>query len=145
MRRAWVEDGAVRDAVDGDPFALFHPAVAALYATEVPDGTLAGARMVNGVWTNPPPPEPPPEPEPVEPEPVKRMVPVSKFLLRIPFAKLVAIRTAAAQGDGLSLTLLMVIETLKDVDLNDPDMAGLLGALVQAGALTADEAEAVLA
>ena len=50
---AWIKDGAVRDACNGDPATLYHPDIAALYTVTVPDGTVIGATQIDGVWTNP--------------------------------------------------------------------------------------------
>ncbi len=60
--KAWIENNAVRDVANGDPAELFHPAIAALYDTEVPAGTLSGATQVGGAWVNPVPAVPPPPP-----------------------------------------------------------------------------------
>jgi len=54
--KAWIENGRVRDIAQGNPQDNYHPDVAKLYDTEVPDGTVSGATLVAGVWTNPPPP-----------------------------------------------------------------------------------------
>lgn len=62
MPMAWIKDDTVRDVAPGDPAELYHPDMAALFATEVPDGIVPGAVLVNGVWTNPTPPSEPSEP-----------------------------------------------------------------------------------
>ncbi len=54
MKKAWIENGKVRDVAHDNPFLIFTPEVAAFYATDVPDGTKPGAVIANGVWTNPP-------------------------------------------------------------------------------------------
>jgi hypothetical protein len=63
MKKAWVENGKIRDIANGDPDLNYHPDIAALYTTDVPDTTVGGATLVDGVWTNPPPPLPPTEAE----------------------------------------------------------------------------------
>jgi hypothetical protein len=62
MKKAWIENSAVRDVAQSDPATIYTPSVAVMYDTDVPDGTLNGATLVGGVWTNPPvaPPAPPP-------------------------------------------------------------------------------------
>lgn len=57
--KAWIENNRVRDIAQGNPQENYHPDVAKLYDTEVPNGTVSGATLVNGVWPNPPPPPPP--------------------------------------------------------------------------------------
>lgn len=65
MKKAWIENGAVREVCVGNPEELYHPDFAVKFDTDVPDETLPGATLVNGVWTNPtvvvPEPLPPPE------------------------------------------------------------------------------------
>lgn len=58
---AWLESTTIRDICNGDPGSLFHPDIAALYDTEVPDEAMQGDTFEDGVLT------PKPIPEPVEP------------------------------------------------------------------------------
>lgn len=53
MKKAWTENGFIRDIAQGDPKELFHPDVAALYATDVPDDAVVGAALVGGEWVVP--------------------------------------------------------------------------------------------
>jgi hypothetical protein len=67
MPHAWIENGAVKDIAPGDPFAFYHPDVAALYDTVIPDTVERGWSLVDGAWTAPPPPPesgPAPAPQP---------------------------------------------------------------------------------
>lgn len=52
MKLAWIEHNTVRDIASGNPAELYHPALAALYDTEVPDTTVNGATLVDGEWVN---------------------------------------------------------------------------------------------
>ena len=66
---AWVENSKVRDVcLGGDPNACYHPDIAVHYSTQVPNGTINGATLANGVWTNPTPPAAPAPPPPVLPD-----------------------------------------------------------------------------
>lgn len=65
MQHAWIEDGKVRDIAPGEPSEFYHPDVAKLYDTLIPDDIERGATLVDGVWVNPAPPPPLPEPEPM--------------------------------------------------------------------------------
>ena len=56
MKKAWIENDKVRDICHNDPIKCYHPDVAVFYDTDVPDDALSGASLVDGVWTNPPPP-----------------------------------------------------------------------------------------
>ena len=53
MKKAWVENGKIRDIAHGNPSELFHPDIAVHYDTDVPDDAIVGAELVDGVWVNP--------------------------------------------------------------------------------------------
>ena len=57
---AYIINGVVQDVTTEDPNAIFFPDVANLYDTVVPNGTIHGATIINGEWTNPVQPEPNP-------------------------------------------------------------------------------------
>lgn len=58
MKKAWIENGQVRDVAHDEPTLIFTPEVAAFYDTDVPDDIRPGATLVDGVWTNTPDPIP---------------------------------------------------------------------------------------
>ena len=89
--KAWIENAAVRDICHGNPDELYHPDIAKLYDTEVPEGTTQGATKINGAWTNPVVPEPGiPEPAPVIPPKVSPV----EFKLLFTSGERIAIATA---------------------------------------------------
>lgn len=53
MKKAWIENNQVRDICLGSPEEYYHPDIAILYNTDVPDETITGAVLQNGVWVNP--------------------------------------------------------------------------------------------
>lgn len=53
MKKAWIENGHIRDIVAGDPTLLFHPDVAMLYDRDVPDDAVVGAALTDGAWSVP--------------------------------------------------------------------------------------------
>lgn len=55
MKYAWIEENIVRNVAPSNPRDIYYHTIAALYDTEVPDSTVSGATLVDGVWTNPPP------------------------------------------------------------------------------------------
>lgn len=55
MKYAWIEDGKVRDVAHDEPSKIYHPDVAALYITEVPDNTENGDGWVDGALIKPEP------------------------------------------------------------------------------------------
>jgi len=65
MKKAWIENDTVRDICPGNPTECYHPDIAGHYNTDVPEGTVNGATLVDGEWINPTPPTPV---EPVQPD-----------------------------------------------------------------------------
>jgi len=62
MKYAWIENDKVRDVAWTDPVKIYHPDVAVLYDTLVPDDAVNGDGWVNGQLVKPEPPPPPPPP-----------------------------------------------------------------------------------
>jgi len=62
MKKAWIENNRVRDIAPGEPTEIYHPDVAVLYDTDIPDDIVPGAELIGGVWTNPLPPVFTPQP-----------------------------------------------------------------------------------
>jgi hypothetical protein len=54
----------IQDVCPGNPNELYHPEVAALYDTMVPDGAVNGQGWIDGELQPLPPPPPPPPPPP---------------------------------------------------------------------------------
>lgn len=63
MKYAWIENDKVRDVCQGTPGECYHPDVAKLYDTQVPDDAVNGDGWVDGQLIKPEPP-PPPAPPP---------------------------------------------------------------------------------
>lgn len=55
MARAWIENGVIRDVCYGDPVTSYHPDIAVLYDTDVPDDAQNGWVLSGGVWAAPAP------------------------------------------------------------------------------------------
>jgi len=62
MKYAWIENGQIRDVAWTDPEKIYHPDIAKLYDTQVPDDAANGDGWVNGQLVKP---EPPPPPAPM--------------------------------------------------------------------------------
>jgi hypothetical protein len=60
MKKAWIENGRIRDIAQGNPQELFHPDLAAFYVVDVPDEASAGDGWVDGVLVVATEPEPAP-------------------------------------------------------------------------------------
>ena len=59
MKYAWIENDKIRDVAHDDPSKIYHPDVAALYTTQVPDDAVNGDGWVSGALVKPEPPAPP--------------------------------------------------------------------------------------
>lgn len=57
MIKAWVENGVIREVCAGIPAELYHPDIAVLYNTDVPDGAQNGDLWDGATLTKPLPPE----------------------------------------------------------------------------------------
>jgi len=62
MKYAWIENDKIRDVAHSDPTEIYHPDVAALYTTQVPDNAVNGDGWVNGALVKPVVTEPTPAP-----------------------------------------------------------------------------------
>ena len=62
MKYAWIENNKIRDVAHDEPSKIYHPDVAALYTTEVPDDAANGDGWVNGALVKPVIVEPTPAP-----------------------------------------------------------------------------------
>lgn len=61
MKWAWIENGYIRDVCQGgDPKECYHPDIAKLYDTQVPNEAFNGDQWINGQWIKREPPLPPP-------------------------------------------------------------------------------------
>ena len=72
MKYAWLTAQVIRDICPGNPAESYHPDIAQLYDTQVPDEAQQGDTFADGVLTPKPVPEyVAPEPVPVKPPTVK--------------------------------------------------------------------------
>lgn len=91
MKYAWLQASIIRDICNGDPGSLFHPDIAALYDTEVPDEAMQGDTFEDGVLT----PKPIPAPVAVEPvAPVPPKVSVIEYKMLFTSAERIAVKAS---------------------------------------------------
>lgn len=127
MKKAWIENGRVRDVCPGEPDALYHPAVAANYTTDVPDDAVNGDGWVDGALVKPPAPEPVAPAEPVITYRTKLSRP--EFKLQFTATERLAIRAARAYTgtDAAQLNLKAVLgdfyDIVEDLALTHVDLA----------------------
>ena len=107
MKKAWIENDLIRDIAPGNPVDFYHPDVASLYSTEVPDEAQTGDGYADGILTPKSAPELVSAPEPAAPVPPKVSPVEFKLLFTAP--ERVAIKTSADP----------IVQDFNDV-VNDP-------------------------
>ena len=144
MSKAWIENERIRDIAAGNPDELFHPDIAKLYDTDVPDDAANGDGWIDGVLVKPEEPPAPPAPEPVAP-PAPKVSPV-EFKLLFHSAERVAIKTAR-DNDLVIDDFFSIIEDprLTHVDLGLQSTKDAIGYLQSKQLLTAERAAEILA
>jgi hypothetical protein len=139
--KAWIENDTVRDICPGNPAECYHPDIAVHYNTDVPDGTINGATLVDGEWVNPVIPEPTPV-EPVQPDITVSPV---EFMLLFTSPERIFIKSIR-QSDPVVSDFMDIIEhpklTLVNLSLASTQQAVdyLLSKLVEATVITAEDA-----
>lgn len=132
--KAWIENGRVRDMAADEALATFVPEVAALFTTDVPEGTRVGSVLVDGAWVNaaPPPSSIPPAPGPVV-APDVIVGPIEFKLLFLPTER-VAMKKARAT-DPVVDDFFELIEDprLVEVNLSLPSTAMAINYMVSKG------------
>jgi len=115
MKYAWIENERIRDIAPGNPAELYHPDIAQLYGTEVPDDASNGDGWVNSTLIKP---EPAvlattPIPDPIIPP---KIVSPVEFKLLFTSPERIAIKAARATDP--------VIDDFYDL-LDDPRLSGV--------------------
>lgn len=140
MKKAWVENNRIRDIAAGNPADLFHPDIAALYDTDVPDTAVNGAELVDGEWVNPAPAEPA-APAPT-PERIEEIGPIA-FKLLFGIEEIIAIYNSA---DPVVVTLRSIIDDPRTdkVDRNLLGVQLMIGYLEQTDLIGEGRAAAIV-
>jgi hypothetical protein len=156
MPYAWIENNRVRDVAMGNPCEIYHPDIAIFYNMIVPDGTINGATLIDGIWTNPELIQPSPPPlisEPILPQ--KLIFTPPEFMFLFEPEEFHAIETAAAytgddqQALALKISVSFWLRILNDprlteVNLNLPKMHNAIKLLGQVGILTPERVSEIL-
>ncbi|KJS40219.1 MAG: hypothetical protein VR70_05355 [Rhodospirillaceae bacterium BRH_c57] len=154
MKKAWIENDRVRDVCPGDPAALYHPAVAAYYTTDVPDNAANGDGWVDGALVKPPVPEPAAPVEPVITYQTKLSRP--EFKLQFTAPERLAIRAARAYTgtEAAQVNLKAALDDFFDliedpaltaIDLELPATVEGVTFLATAGLIAAERVPVILA
>ena len=141
MKKAWVENNRIRDIAAGNPADLFHPDIAALYDTDVPDTAVNEAELVGGEWVNPAPVVPALAAAPA-PERINEIGPIA-FKLLFGIEEIIAIYNSA---DPVVVTLRSIIDDPRTdkVDRNLLGVQLMIGYLEQTGLIGAGRAAAIV-
>lgn len=142
MRKAWIENDRIRDICQGNPEELYHPDIAKLYDTDVPDDAANGDGWDGVTLTKPV----IPDPVPVEPPaPVPPKVSPVEFKLLFSPQERVAIKQARAADMVIDDFFDIVEDTrLTHVDLGLQSTKNAIGYLQSKGLLTGERAAAIL-
>ncbi len=142
MKKAWIENNQVRDVCHGNPDELYHPDIAALYDTDVPDDAANGDGWDGTTLTKP---EPPAPVEPTTPVVVPPKVSPVEFMLLFTSPERVAIKTARI-ADPIIDDFLDIVEDprLTQVDLGLKSTQDALSYFVSLGILTAERRTEIL-
>ena len=125
MRFAWIENNSIRDIAPGNPSEFYHPDIAKLYDTQVPDDAVNGATLIDGAWTNPAPP-PAPEPQPPGPKVYASLTPMEFYLAFSPQER-IAIKSSQ---DAVVKEFWETYQIAKDLKNNiDPNLSSVVGGL----------------
>lgn len=142
MKKAWIDTttNTIRDIAHGDPTAMYHPDIAALYDTGVPDEAQNGDSYVDGVWTAKPVPEPVVQ-EPVAPVPPK--VTVIEYKMLFTSAERIAAK-ASADPVIVDLRELMDDPRTSHVDLSLQSISDALDYMTAIGLIAAGRKAEIL-
>lgn len=142
MKKAWIDNGFIRDIAHGDPEELFHPDIAKLYDVDVPDSAENGDGWLNGQLTKP---EPAPASEPAPAPAVFPKVSPVEFKMLFTSEERIAIKAARHSIPVLDDAFEILEDPrLKEVDLGLQSIQGLVSGLVGSGLITADRVSIIL-
>lgn len=142
MKKAWIENAQIRDIAAGNPSDLYHPDVAALYDTGVPDNAENGDGWVNGELVKPAPPAPV---APVDAVVVPPKLSPIEFMLLFTSPERISIKAARAT-DAVVEDFFSIVQDprLTFVDLGLQSTQDALSYLVMQGLLTMERRATIL-
>ena len=142
MKYAWIENTVIRDIANSNPAELYHPDIAALYDTQVPDEAENGDGWVNGELVKPVPPAPV---APVEPVVVPPKVSPVEFKLLFTSPERIGMK-AARVTDAIVDDFFSIVEDprLTLVNLGLQSTQDALSYLVMKGLLTVKRRAVIL-
>ena len=140
MKYAIIENNRVQD-ISHNPSECFHPDVAKLYDTEVPDDVQVGYELIDGVWTAPVIPEPDPNYVPPEPKVSYAKVSPVEFKMLFTSSERIAIK-ALKETDEIIADFYEIVEDprLTVVDFTLQSVRDAIDYMVSKNVITADRA-----
>ncbi len=142
MKKAWVENNRVRDIASGNPAEMFHPDIAALYDTDVPDDAVNGDGWDGVTLTKPV----IPDPVPVEPPaPSIPLIGPIAFQMLFTVPELVAIDAARDGVPAIRIFWRLLDDPRTDyVDRNIAPVQSMLHSLEAGGLLGEGRANEII-
>ena len=137
--KAWIENNIIRDIAHAEPSEIYHPDIAKLYNTDVPDDAENGDTFIDGALTKPIIPEPLPIEPVIEP---KTLSPI-QFKLRFTAPERVAIYQSTDLLVKDFISLLDDIR-LKEVDLRLQSTIDAIDYLIFLGLVDASRKDEIL-
>lgn len=131
-KKAWVENGIIRDICNADPAETYHPDIAQHYSVSVPEYCVSGALLLEGDWVNPVIEEPAPAPV----APVTVLSPLD-FKLCFTMQERVLIKRALLTDDLLQVAFEVLDDPrLQEVDLYNQSTIEMIDYLVTINLIT---------
>ena len=131
MKYAWIQNSQIRDICPGNPAESYHPDIAALYDTQVPDDAAPGDTWDGTTLTKPVIPEyVPPPPAPVKPPTVKAI----DYKMLFTSAERIA---SKASTDPVMVDLMTLLDDPRTthIDLSRPSLGESLDYMTSIGIL----------
>jgi hypothetical protein len=141
MKKAWIENGFIRDVAHTDPTQIYHPDIAAFYTDDVPDDAENGDGWDGTTLTKPAPPVPAPTPTPEAPKPPK--VTVIEYKMLFTSAERIAVK-ASLDPIIVDLQELMNDPRTVNVDLSLQSISDALDYMTALGLIAEGRKEQIL-
>lgn len=134
MKYAWLSNTTIRDICPGNPAESYHPDIAALYDTQVPDDAAPGDTFADGVLTKPV------VPEYIAPEPVAPVAPKPPTVKVIDYKMLFTSAERIASKASTDPVMVDLMEIMNDprtthIDLARQSMSDALDYMTHIGIL----------
>lgn len=142
MKHAWIENNRIRDIAPGNPAELYHPDIAKLYDTDVPDDAVNGDGWDGVTLTKPV----IPDPVPVEPPaPSIPLIGPIAFQMLFKVDELVAIDAAKETNAAIRIFWKLLDDPRTDyVDRNLEPIQAMLQSLEASGLIGPGRAQEIL-